>query len=82
MSKSKVARLNAVERGGPMPTFVLRRGEAEEMVSDLGEVMEAIIMACADVDDEGSKARAFDALVKIQTKRNILESELAVGGTS
>jgi hypothetical protein len=55
---------------------VLARNEAQQMVTDLGDAIEKVIMMTADADDT-TKVMALDTLSLLQTKRNILQGELA-----
>jgi len=57
-------------------TRVLHRNEAAQMVTDLAFAIERIIMIAADADDP-TKVCALDTAVLLQTKKNIIESEIA-----
>jgi hypothetical protein len=54
---------------------VLARAEAQQMALDLGDVIGTIISLAAEGSDS-DKAFALDALVTLQTKRNVLETAI------
>lgn len=55
---------------------VLRRAEAEDMVKDLETAIHNVI-SLLDGASDMDKVRGADTLVLLQTKRNILEGEIA-----
>jgi hypothetical protein len=58
-----------------MTCRVLARSEAQQMATDLGDVMDTIIGLAAEGSD-ADKAFAMDALVTLHTKRNVLEDAI------
>jgi len=54
---------------------VLHRNEAQQMDLDLGDVIEKLIMLAGEMDDT-DKVIAVDAMIIVQSKRNILQGEL------
>lgn len=55
---------------------VLHRNEALQMVTDLGDCIENVINI-ADGAEDHTKILALDTLVLLQTKRQILQCEIA-----
>ncbi len=55
---------------------VLQRNEAQQMATDLGDAIENVIMLAGEMTDT-DKVLAVDTLIILQSKRNILQGELA-----
>ena len=54
---------------------VLSRGDAVQLRTDLGTAMEKIVSVAAEASDS-EKIMAMDALVILQNKRSLIESEI------